>query len=49
MPVRNKVKIKRRGDWRKVDHQNFPLVTHLGENVYGDRRRSGRRVEETSS
>jgi len=34
----------RRGDWRKIKDATFPLVTHLGENVLHNRRKSdGRR------
>lgn len=40
-------KVSRRGDWRKITNVEFPLVTHLGESVKRDRRRSSRRHEET--
>lgn len=34
----------RRGDWRKIQDVTFPLLTHLGENVVQNRRKSdGRR------
>jgi len=33
----------RRGDWRKIKDVTFPLVTHLGENVLENRRKSGGR------
>jgi DSF synthase len=34
----------RRGDWRKIKDATFPLITHLGENVLHNRRKSdGRR------
>jgi len=33
----------RRGDWRKVKDVSFPLLTHLGENVFKNRRKDGRR------
>jgi len=33
----------RRGDWRKITDVSFPLVTHLGETVPHNRRKSGRR------
>lgn len=35
--------IERRGDWRKIKDVTFPLVTHLGENVQHNRRKSGSR------
>jgi len=40
----NAVLTPRRGDWRKIKDATFPLVTHLGENVLHNRRKSdGRR------
>lgn len=36
-------KISRRGDWRKIDGIEFPLTTHLGENIPHNRRRTSRR------
>jgi DSF synthase len=33
----------RRGDWRKIKDASFPLITHLGENVSRNRRKSGGR------
>jgi DSF synthase len=40
----NAVLTPRRGDWRKIKDVTFPLVTHLGENVLENRRKSdGRR------
>jgi DSF synthase len=36
-------KISRRGDWRKTDEIEFPLVTHLGENIPRNRRKGARR------
>jgi DSF synthase len=39
-------KISRRGDWRKIDELEFPLVTHLGENIVRNRRRKSRRKDE---
>jgi len=38
-------KISRRGDWRKIEEIQFPLVTHLGENVTRNRRKRSRRSE----
>ena len=35
--------IRRHGDWRKITDVEFPLVTHLGENVLQNRRKSGGR------
>lgn len=32
--------ISRRGDWRKITDVEFPLVTHLGENVSQNRRKN---------
>ena len=32
--------ISRRGDWRKITDVEFPLVTHLGENVAQNRRKN---------
>jgi DSF synthase len=41
---KNTVLTPRRGDWRKIKDATFPLVTHLGENVLENRRKSdGRR------
>lgn len=34
------IKLPRRGDWRKITDVSFPLVTHLGENVSSNRRKS---------
>jgi len=39
-------KISRRGDWRKIEEIEFPLVTHLGENIVRNRRRKSRRKDE---
>jgi len=39
-------KISRRGDWRKIEEIEFPLVTHLGENIVRNRRRRPRRKDE---
>lgn len=36
----------RRGDWRKIKDISFPLVTHLGENVTRNRRKSGSRRQD---
>ena len=38
---------QRRNDWRKIKDVNFPLITHLGENILQDRREndSCRRLE----
>ncbi len=36
-------KIPRRGDWRKIDDVEFPLITHLGENIFRNRRQTSRR------
>ena len=42
----NNLFVQRRSDWRKVDSVNFPLTTHLGENVLHDRRQNdGRRQQ----
>lgn len=35
----NKTLTPRRGDWRKIKDLNFPLKTHLGENVLQNRRK----------
>ena len=35
----NNVLIPRRGDWRKIKDVNFPLTTHLGENISHNRRK----------
>lgn len=41
---KNTAHTPRRGDWRKVKDVSFPLLTHLGENVFKNRRkRDGRR------
>jgi DSF synthase len=44
--VRPSNKISRRGDWRKIEEIEFPLVTHLGENIVRNRRRKSRRKDE---
>ncbi len=36
-------KMPRRGDWRKIDDVEFPLTTHLGENISHNRRQTSRR------
>jgi len=35
--------VERRGDWRKIKDVSFPLVTHLGENIMYNRRKSDSR------
>ena len=35
--------IERRGDWRKIKDVSFPLVTHLGENILYNRRKTDSR------
>lgn len=39
----NTVLTPRRGDWRKVKDVDFPLITHLGENVLQNRRKKASR------
>ena len=36
----------RRGDWRKINDVNFPLRTHLGENVIKNRRKRDSRRQD---
>ncbi len=38
--------VPRRGDWRKVESAKFPLMTHLGENIEKNRRKSGSRRQD---
>lgn len=46
----NDVLTPRRGDWRKITDVNFPLITHLGENVTRNRRKNeGRRQDKKKS
>jgi hypothetical protein len=35
--------VERRGDWRKIKDVSFPLVTHLGENILYNRRKTDSR------
>ena len=39
----NTSKVPRRGDWRKIEDIEFPLITHLGENIFRNRRQTSRR------
>ncbi|HHO59108.1 MAG TPA: enoyl-CoA hydratase [Thiotrichales bacterium] len=40
--------IPRHGDWRKIENVEFPLMTHLGENILHNRRQSDRCRRENS-
>jgi len=42
----NTVLTPRRGDWRKVKDVDFPLITHLGENVLQNRRKKNSRRQD---
>lgn len=42
----NTVLTPRRGDWRKVKDIDFPLITHLGENVLQNRRKKDSRRQD---
>lgn len=42
----NNVLTTRRGDWRKIKDVNFPLTTHLGENVSHNRRKKDSRRQD---
>lgn len=42
----NTVLTSRRGDWRKIKDVDFPLVTHLGENVPQNRRKKESRRQD---
>jgi len=41
--IEDNVIIPRRGEWRKVKDVNFPLTTHLGDNVRHNRRKNDSR------
>ncbi|MCP4076826.1 MAG: crotonase/enoyl-CoA hydratase family protein [Gammaproteobacteria bacterium] len=41
--IEDNVLIPRRGEWRKVKDVNFPLTTHLGDNVLHNRRKNDTR------
>ena len=42
----NNVLTTRGGDWRKIKDVNFPLTTHLGENVSHNRRKKDSRKQD---